>query len=57
MESIHKLENAIVAKLENHLEDLEAIPDSDEEVINDLKIYPVSIYPVFFYYQIFFSQQ
>jgi len=36
MESIHKLENAIVAKLENHLGDLEAIPDSDEEVITIL---------------------
>lgn len=36
MESIHKLENAIVAKLENHLGDLEAIPDSDEEVLTIL---------------------
>lgn len=33
MEAINRLENALVAKLENHL-DLEAddIPDSDEEV-------------------------
>ncbi len=35
MEAINRLENALVAKLENHL-DLEAddIPDSDEEVYN-----------------------
>ena len=31
IESIHKLENAIVAKLENHPDLEEEIPDSDEE--------------------------
>lgn len=34
IEAINRLENALVAKLENHLIDLEAddLPDSDEEV-------------------------
>ena len=40
MEAINRLENALVAKLENHL-DLEAdeIPDSDEEVFYGLKTF------------------
>jgi len=35
IEAINRLENALVAKLENHHLELEAddIPDSDEEVI------------------------
>lgn len=33
MEAINRLENALVAKLENHLEpEADDVPDSDEEV-------------------------
>jgi len=40
IEAINRLENALVAKLENHHLELEAddIPDSDEEVIKFLRL-------------------